>query len=130
MRYRIFFWMLSLVLGSVAPAQAASPVADEFAAPLQTAPAATRSGAGASGRLRLSKDAATGEPVLNAATAQAAINLAAGQRVAGCQMIRFGKGFGWVGTGTAPYAASENPIALYRARQDARFKAFLDADAR
>lgn len=130
MRYRICFWMLSLVLGSALSAHAASPVADEFSAPLQSAPTATRSSASASARPRPIKDAATGELALSAGSAQAAINLAAGQRSAGCQMIRFGKGFGWVGTGTAQYAASENPIALYRARQEARFKAFLDADAR
>ncbi len=130
MRYRTRFWMLSLVLWSAPPVQAASPTAAEFSAPLQSAPTATRSSAGASARPRLSKDAATGEAVLNAGTAQAAINLAAGQRSAGCQMIRFGNGFGWVGTGTAQYPASENSIALYRSRQDARFKAFLDADAR
>ena len=72
----------------------------------------------------------TGEPALRARTAQGAIAAAIKQRAAGCGMIRFKTGFGWVATGMARYPATENPVAARRTRQEARLKAFLDARTR
>jgi hypothetical protein len=124
-----------LVLGGqlwLAPAPAARPDAGEFTVPLQattaTTPSAPRSGAG---RARAVKDVLTGETAVYATTARDAITAAIGQRTAGCRLIRFGSdGFGWVVTGTARYAATDNPVAARRGQREARFKAFVDAQAR
>ena len=116
----------------LAPAPAARSDGGEFAVPLQattvaTAPSLRR---GAS-RARTIKDVMTGETAFQAKTAQDAIAAAVGQRTAGCRLIRFGgDGFGWVATGMANYAATDNPVAARRLRGEARFKAFVDARTR
>ncbi|MCB1822085.1 MAG: hypothetical protein KDI73_10970, partial [Candidatus Competibacteraceae bacterium] len=84
----------------------------------------------ASGRVRKVKDNLTGEPAFRAKTAQAAITAAIEQDAAGCWMIRHNAGFGWVSSGHVRYPASENPVALRRSRQEARFQAFTDARTR
>lgn len=112
------------------PAPAANPASEEFAVPLQATPTSARAKPRGSERARTIKDDMTGESALRARTAQGAIAAAIGQRTAGCRMIRFRKGFGWVATGKAGYPVTENPIATRRTRQEARFSAFLDARAR
>ncbi len=112
------------------PAPAANPASEEFTVPLQGTPAATRAKPRGSERARTIKDDMTGEPALRARTARGAIAAAIGQRTAGCRMIRFKRGFGWVATGKARYQATENPVATRRTQQEARFNAFLDARAR
>jgi hypothetical protein len=107
------------------PAPANKPAAEEFTIPLQTD--APRSSPRSADRVRKVKDELTGQPALQAKTAQAAINAAISQNTAGCQMIRFSAGFGWTATGNAAYSASNNPVALRRSRQEARFKAFTEA---
>ncbi|QQS53778.1 MAG: hypothetical protein IPM89_13100 [Candidatus Competibacteraceae bacterium] len=112
------------------PAPAANSASEEFAVPLQGTPAPARAKPRRSERARTIKDDMTGEPALRARTAQGAIAAAIGQRAAGCRMIRFKRGFGWVATGKARYPAAENPVATRRTRQEARLSAFLDARAR
>ena len=124
---RHLFRSLALLLGLlwISSASAARPGAEEFVAPLQstTTPRSAE-------RARPIRDELTGEPALRARTAQAAIAAAVGQRTAGCRMIRFRNGFGWVATGTADHPASENPVATRRLQQEARLKAFADARLR
>lgn len=120
--------MLLGILLWTPPASANKPASEEFAVPLQiTSP---RSSPRSSDRVRKIKDELTGESALQAKTAQAAITAAISQNTTGCQMIRFGSGFGWVATGNTPYSASDNPVALRRSRQEARFKAFTEARTR
>lgn len=111
---------------------AATPVPDEFVAPLQaTAATPMYAPPKGAGRVRMIKDDKIGMPVLQARSAQEAIAAAVAQRAAGCRMLRFGSdGFGWIVTGTADYAATENPVAARRSRREARFKAFVDARTR
>jgi len=130
MRYRACYWILSTVLLWTPQVPVAKPTSDEFTVPLQAATAKSRSTPRGPGQVRTVKDDLTGKPALQARTAQAAIAAAVGQRAAGCRMIRFGADFGWVATGAAQYPASDNPVALRRSRQEARFKAFTDANAR
>ena len=125
MRRLLHALVLSLGLFWVSPAAAARSATEEFIAPLQSS-TVPRS----SERVRVLRDDLTGEPALQARTAQAAIAAAVDQRAAGCRMIRFGNGLGWVATGTADYPASKNPVAMHRFRQEARFKAFADARLR
>jgi len=128
MRYGYYLWMLLGTLLWTPPASANKPASEEFAVPLQiTSP---RSAPRSSDRVRKIKDELTGESALQAKTAQAAITAAISQNTTGCQMIRFGSGFGWVATGNTPYSASDNPVALRRSRQEARFKAFTEARTR
>ena len=124
---------LCLLLGSLLwlpPAPAANPASEEFAVPLQATPTSARAKPRGSERTRTIKDDMTGEPALRARTARGAITAAIGQRTAGCRMIRFKRGFGWVATGKARYLATENLVATRRTQQEARFSAFLDARAR
>ena len=119
----LFLWL--------SPAPAAKLIPDEFVAPLQTTPVPTHLKAESSaGRVRTIRDPLTGKQALQAGTAKTAINAAIKQRTAGCHMIRFKQGFGWVVTGVADYPAIDNPVAIRRTRQEARFKAFLDARTR
>jgi hypothetical protein len=118
-------------LSWLAPAPAAKPDAGEFVIPLQATTAATAASRRGASRARAVKDAATGETAFHANTAQDAIAAAIGQRTAGCRLIRFsGDGFGWVATGMASHAATDNPVAARRLRNEARFKAFVDARTR
>ena len=112
------------------PAPAANPASEEFTVPLQGTPTSARAKPRGSERTRTIKDDMTGEPALRARTARGAIAAAIGQRTAGCRMIRFKRGFGWVATGKARYLATENLVATRRTQQEARFSAFLDARAR
>ncbi|MBK8533817.1 MAG: hypothetical protein IPL59_01095 [Candidatus Competibacteraceae bacterium] len=114
------------------PASATKPVPDEFVAPLQaTAATPMHAPPKGAGRVRTVKDDKMGMPVLQARTAQEAIAAAVAQHAAGCRMLRFSSdGFGWIVTGAANYAATENPVAVRRGRQEARFKAFVDARTR
>ena len=128
MRYGCHLWILLGMLLWTPPAPASKPAAEEFTVPLQTT--TPRSAPRSADRTRKIKDELIGEPALQAKTAQAAITAATSQNVAGCQMIRFGAGFGWVATGDAPYRTSDNSVALRRSRQEARFKAFTEARAR
>ncbi|HRD66170.1 MAG TPA: hypothetical protein PKY50_08445 [Candidatus Competibacter sp.] len=130
MRYRTCAWILSSALLWASQAPAAKPASDEFAVPLQASSAAARSTPRGPGRARTVKDDLTDGPALQARTAQAAISTAIGQRAAGCRTIRFGADFGLVATGAAQYPASDNPVALRRSRQEARFAAFNDASAK
>lgn len=130
MQQRIYCWMVLSTLLWSCSAGVAKPVSEEFTAPLQVNPTSSRLLSNPSGRPRLVKDSLTGELALQARTAQTAITAAVGQHAAGCVMIRFGANIGWVATGTNQYPASENPIALLRSRQDARFRAFTDANTR
>lgn len=125
MRYGYLWVLLIGMLLWTPPAPANKPAAEEFTIPLQTA--APRSSPRSSDRVRKVKDELTGQLALQAKTAQAAITAAISQNAAGCQMIRFGAGVGWVATGNASYPASNNPVALRRSRQEARFKAFTEA---
>ncbi|MCB1776547.1 MAG: hypothetical protein KDI50_03835 [Candidatus Competibacteraceae bacterium] len=127
MRYPFF---LGIFLGILSwlPLTPASAVTEEFAAPLQaTSP---RVAPRPQGRVRTIKDRLTGKPAFRAKTAQAAIMAAIKQGAAGCWMIRYNAGFGWVSSGHVRYPASQNPVALRRSRQEARFQAFTDARAR
>ncbi len=121
---RLFF-LLGVLLW-LPPAPAAKPAPEEFTAPLQQA-APARAKPHRSERVRTVTDDITGNLALQARTAQGAIAAAIKQRAAGCRMIRFKTGFGWVATGMTRYPATENPAATGRVRQEARFKAFLDA---
>lgn len=132
-----YFFRSCILLGGLLwlapmPAPAASPDAEEFAAPLQaTVTAAPNPPRRNASRVRAVKDAMTGETALHAKTAQDAIAVAVGQRDAGCRLIRFGgDGFGWVATGMADYAVTDDPVAARRLRREARFKAFVDARTR
>lgn len=127
MRYGYLWILLGMLLWTPA-APAGKPPAEEFTVPLQTA--APRLSPRSSDRVRKIKDELTGESALQAKTAQAAIAAAISQNASGCQMIRFGAGFGWVATGNASYPASNNPVALRRSRQEARAKAFTEARTR
>lgn len=129
MRYRSCAWILSSTLFWAPQVPAAKPTSAEFTVPLQTISAGSRAEPRGASRIRTVKDDLTGGPALQAGTAQAAISAAIRQRAAGCRTIRFGAGFGWVATGAAQYPASDNPVALRRSRQEARFKAFTDASA-
>lgn len=128
MRYRFFLLIFLGIFLWTPPAPANKPVSEEFTIPLQAT--SQRSTPRTSGRVRKIKDELTGEPAFRAKTAQAAIIAAINQDVAGCWMIRFGTGFGWVTAGNVRYPASENPVALRRSQQEARFKAFTDARTR
>ena len=125
MRYGYLWVLLFSLFLWMPPAPANPSAAEEFVIPLQTA--APRSTSRSSDRARKVKDELIGQPALQAKTAQTAIVAAINQSTPGCQIIRFGAGFGWVATGSAPYAASDNPVALRRSRQEARFKAFTAA---
>jgi len=115
---------LGIMLGAP-PAPASQPTSGEFAVPLQaTSP---RPLLRSSGRVRTVKDKLTGTSAFRAKTAQAAIRAATNQGAAGCWMIRFRVGFGWVAAGHIRYPASDNPVARRRSQQEARFKAFTDA---
>jgi hypothetical protein len=113
-------------------ASATKPAPDEFVAPLQATTATpVRMPPKRTGRVRIVKEDKIAIPVLQARTAQEAIAAAVAQRSAGCRMMRFnGDGFGWIVTGSAGYAATENPVAARRGRREARFKAFADARTR
>lgn len=125
-------WIIVNVLLGVSIAPAAKPAVEEFTVPLQTSAVPTRSAPrdAASSRSRTVQDELTQGPAIRAATASAAIAAAIKSPTPGCRLIRFNKGFGWVATGTAQYPAADNPVSLRRARQDARFKAFVDAQTR
>ncbi len=113
----------------LSPASAARSDAEEFAAPLQAAPTASTAPQRSVSRARMVKNAATGEMAFHAKTAQGAIAAAISQRAAGCQLISFGgTGLGWVATGVANYAATDNPVATRRSQREARFKAFAIGD--
>ncbi|MBE2293962.1 MAG: hypothetical protein IAF00_03395 [Phycisphaerales bacterium] len=119
----LFLWL--------SPAPAARPAPEEFIAPLQTTSAPTHlKSEGSSGQVRTIRDKLTGKQALQAGTAKTAITAAIKQRVPGCHMIRYKGGFGWVVTGAAHYPAIDNPVTIRRTRQEARFKAFLDARTR
>ena len=130
-----YFFCSYILLGGLLwllPASAAKPDTEEFAVPLQavvaTKPTPPQRGAS---RARMVKDATTGETALYAKTAQGAIAAAISQHTAGCRLIGFGDaGFGWVATGVASYAATDNPVADRRGRREARFKAFTEARTR
>lgn len=132
---RRFFHTRLLLLGGLLglapmPAPAAKLDAEEFAVPLQVtaAPSLPRRNPG---RVRVARDAMTGETALHAKTAQDAIAAAVGQRAAGCWLIRFGgAGFGWVATGTAEHATATPSSAAQRTSFETRFKAFVDARTR
>lgn len=132
---RRFFHTRLLLLGGLLglapmPAPAAKLDAEEFAVPLQVtaAPSLPRRNPG---RVRVARDAMTGETALHAKTAQDAIAAAVGQRAAGCWLIRFGgAGFGWVATGTAEHATATPSSAAQRTSFATRFKAFVDARTR
>ncbi|MCP5159986.1 MAG: hypothetical protein H6974_02125 [Gammaproteobacteria bacterium] len=128
MRYRFFLGIFWSILLWTPLAPAGKSVSEEFTIPLQTA--TSRSTLRSSGRVRTVKDQLTGEPAFRAKTAQAAIIAAINQNTTGCWMIRFSTGFGWAAAGNIRYPASENPVALRRSRQEARFKAFTDARIR
>ena len=128
MRHQICAWIIGSALFWTSTASVAKPVPDEFIAPLQAG--AVSSTPRKPAPIRTIKDELTQQPTVRARTAQAAIAAVVGQRAAGCWMIRFGMGLGWVVTGTASYRDSENPVALRRSRQDARLKAFTDASVR
>lgn len=128
MHYGCCLWILLGALLWTPSAPANKSAAEEFTVPLQTT--TSRSVPRRADRVRKIKDEFTGEPAFQAKTAHAAITAATGQKVTGCQMIRFDTGFGWVATGNASYQAPENPVALRRSRQEARFKAFTEARTR
>lgn len=127
MRYRTQDWIGLAALVLALAASAAEPISDEFTIPLQATALTAHAPARQSAQSRIIKDKLTQGPAMQAATAPAAIAAVVVQHAAGCQMIRFNTGFGWVATGRAQHPASENPVALRRIRQDARFKAFIDA---
>lgn len=125
-------FILGIFLGALLwtpSAPASKPASEEFIAPLQaTTP---RPALRSTGRVRtVNKDELTGKPAFHAKNAQAAIIAAIDQKTAGCWMIRYGTDFGWVAAGQVRYPASENPVALRRSQQEARFKAFTDARTR
>ena len=119
-------------LAWLAPAPAAKPDTEEFTAPLQASAAAPIPLLRGASRARLVKNEITGEMALHAKTAQDAIAAAISSRAPGCRAISFGRnGFGWVATGIAPYAATDQqPATVRQARREARFKAFTDARTR
>lgn len=127
MRYRTQAWIGLAALVLTLGASAAEPMSNEFTIPLQTGMITAYTPARQSGRSQVIKDKLTRGPAIQAATAQGAIAAAVSQHTAGCQMIRFNAGFGWVATGSAQYSSSENPVALRRFQQEAHFKAFIDA---
>lgn len=127
MHYGYYLWIVLGMLLWMPPAPA-KPAAEEFTVPLQTT--ALHSAPRSSDRVRKVKDELTGESALQAKTAQVAIAAAIRQNAPNCQMIRFSTGFGWVATGNASYPTSDNPVALRRSRQEARFKAFTEARTR
>ena len=129
LRYLFLSCILLGGLSWLGPASAARAAVEEFAVPLQAA--APNPPLRSASRARVVKDATTGEMALHAKTAQGAIAAAISQRVAGCRLIGFSdNGFGWVVTGIAHYAATDQPVAVRRARREARLKAFMDARTR
>ncbi|MDG4555456.1 MAG: hypothetical protein P9E24_14605 [Candidatus Competibacter sp.] len=130
MRALSCFCFLLGALPWLLPASAARLAPEEFIVPLQAMPTPARVKSHGSERVRTIKDDMTEKPALQARTAQGAITAAIEQNSVGCRMIRFKTGFGWVATGMARYPATENPVATRRVRQEARFKAFLDARTR
>lgn len=70
-----------------------------------------------------------GERAVSAATAQDAVNAAAGRIDVGggCEQIRFPSGFGWVASGTATYSVMPNPVATLTAQRQAYQVAYMGA---
>jgi hypothetical protein len=65
--------------------------------------------------------------VVQAQTAQDAINHVVNKHSPGAEMIKVGSGLGWVATGIGGYEVMENPTATRIAKRNAYVKAFLDA---
>ena len=111
--------------------QAAPPSADDFLPPIQAAsPEQRQSLTQVQGPVEQIKDPVTGQNVVQAQSAQDAINTVVGKRAAGSEMVRFGSGIGWVATGVGVYEVMENPTATRISRRDAYVRAFLDAKRR
>lgn len=129
---RLCGWIIaSVFLGASIPS-GAKPVAEEFTVPLQTKSAPINSAPRGvrDNRSRTIQDELIQGQAIRAATASAAIAAVVKPPTAGCRLIRFNSGFGWVATGAAQYPPADNPVSLRRARQEARFKAFIDAQTR
>ena len=105
--------------------------ADDFLPPLGAkTPAEQNALKEVKGPVKEQTDSVTGQPVVQADTAQDAINTVLAKRTAGTEMIRFGSGIGWVATGVASYEVLANPTATRISRRNAYVRAFMDAKSR
>ncbi|QVL50983.1 MAG: hypothetical protein KFB96_11585 [Thiocapsa sp.] len=114
------------LLASPLPAQPLT--ADDFLPPVQAETVEQKQAlTQVQGPVQEVQDAATGSTVVQAETAQDAINTVANRRAPGAEMVRFGSGIGWVATGMGGYELMENPTATRIAKRDAYVRAFMDA---
>ena len=115
------------VIGISMPGQAQIS-ADDFLPPLEAkTPAEQSARKEVKGPVTEQTDPVIGQPVVQAETAQDAINTVLAKRTAGSEMIRFGSGIGLVATGVSSYAVMDNPTATRISRRNAYVKAFMDA---
>ncbi len=127
-RYVLSFGLSMALSFSAFPLRAAPPSADDFLPPVQAASEEQRQAlTQVQGPVEQVKDPVTGQNVVQAQSAQDAINTVVARRAAGSEMVRFGSGIGWVATGAAVYEVMENPTATRISRRDAYVRAFLDA---
>jgi hypothetical protein len=128
MRYVLSVGLSMALSFSAVPLRAAPPSADDFLPPVQAASEEQRQAlTQVQGPVEQVKDPVTGQNVVQAQSAQDAINSVVARRTAGSEMVRFGSGIGWVATGVGVYEVMENPTATRISRRNAYVRAFTDA---
>jgi len=70
-----------------------------------------------------------GQPAVVALDARDAINTVANRRAAGCELVKFGSGFGFVAVGEGAYGEHANPTATRIAKRNAYLVAYQQAKA-
>lgn len=111
-----------------APIHAQSLSADDFLPPVQAASSEQAQAlTQVKGPVEEVKDPVTGDTVIQADTAQDAINSIVNQNSPGAEMIRVGSGIGWVATGMGSYEVMANPTATRISKRNAYVRAFLEA---
>ncbi|EIC23072.1 hypothetical protein [Thiorhodovibrio frisius] len=123
--------LLGLCVGLTGNVMAQELSADDFLSPVAAAtPAEAEELTTIEGPVQEIDDSVTGEQVVQAETAQDAINYVVNQRSVGAEMMRFGSGIGWVATGQGSYEVMENPTATRIAKRNAYVRAFMEAKAK
>lgn len=103
---------------------------DDFLPPLQAkTPEEQAARSAIQGPVEMEQSPETGETTVTATSAQDAINHVVQQRSAGCEMIKFPSGFGWVATGTGTYQVMDNPTATRSSKRGAYVRAFMASKA-